>query len=61
MILLLNRAAEEKFIPTLYIENLKGVSMNDFTAKLKEALASLPYDSLMVESVSKNSTENKYP
>ena len=43
--LIIKQGAEEKFLPTLYIENIKGVAMNDFTAKLKESLGTLPYDS----------------
>lgn len=53
--LVIKQGAEEKFLPTLYIENIKGLSVNDFTVKLKEATSSLPYDSLVVEPVGKNS------
>jgi hypothetical protein len=52
--LIIKQGAEEKFLPTLYIENIKGVSINDFTAKLKQSLGALPYDSLQVETVGKN-------
>jgi len=52
--LIIKQGAEEKFLPTLYIENVKGATINDFTAKLKEVIGTLPYDSLQVESVSKN-------
>jgi predicted dehydrogenase len=51
--LIIKQGAEEKFLPTLYIENVKGASMNDFTTKLKQVVAALPYDSLIVESVNK--------
>lgn len=47
--LVIKQGADEKFLPTLYIENVKGLKMNDFTVKLKETLASLPYDSLLIE------------
>jgi predicted dehydrogenase len=53
--LVIKQGAEEKFIPTLYIENLKGISLSEFSVKLKELLGKLHYDSLGVESVNKNS------
>jgi len=59
--LVIKQGAEEKFLPTLYIENLKGLKMNDFTAKLKEALGSLPYDSLLVEPSGKNALKISIP
>ncbi len=49
--LIIKQGAEEKFLPTLYIENIKGLSMNDFTGKLKAVIGELPYDSLQIESV----------
>jgi len=49
--LVIRQGADEKFLPTLYIEKVKGSSMADFTAKLKEELGKLPYDSLQVEAV----------
>jgi predicted dehydrogenase len=52
--LIIKQGAEEKFLPTLYIENIKGVSINDFTAKLKQSLGALPYDNIQVEPVGKN-------
>jgi len=59
--LVIKQTADEKFIPTLYAENFKGISMNDFTAKLKGVLATFPYDSLMVETVSKNRLKINIP
>ncbi len=53
--LIIKQGADEKFIPTLYIENVKAASMADFTLKLKETVAALPYDSIMVEPVNENS------
>ena len=53
--LVIRQGEEEKFLPTLYIENVKGISFNDFSLKLKAALATLPYDSLAIGEVSKNS------
>jgi len=48
--LVIRQTATEKFVPTLYIENVKG-SIDEFTAKLKDALATLPYDSLTVDNI----------
>jgi predicted dehydrogenase len=52
--LVIKQGAEEKFLPTLYVENVRGSSMNDFIVRLKNVLGSLPYDSLQVESVDKS-------
>lgn len=52
--LVIKQGPEEKFLPTLYVENIVGLSVNDFTAKLKEVTATLPYDSLIIEPVGKN-------
>lgn len=52
--LIIKQGAEENFLPTLYISNVKGLKMNDFTAILKEALGSLPFDSLQLAEVNKN-------
>jgi len=49
--LVIRQGAEEKFLPTLYIEKVRGSSMSDFTSRLKEVLGGLPYDSLQVEEV----------
>jgi predicted dehydrogenase len=51
--LVIKQGAEEKFKTTLYIENIKGSTISDFTTTLKTALASLPYDSLVIEPVGK--------
>jgi predicted dehydrogenase len=52
--LIIRQGAEEKFLPELFVENVKGLNMNDFTLKLKEVIKTLPYDSLMIETVGKN-------
>jgi len=52
--LLIKQGAEEKYLPTLYVENIKYQDINDFTGKLEEVLASLPYDSLRAEPAGKN-------
>ena len=59
--LVIKQGAAEKFVPTLYVENLKGVAMKDFTPALKEALASLPYDSLLIEPAGKNAFKINIP
>lgn len=52
--LVIRQGPEEKYLPTLYIENVKGLKMDDFAAKLKTVLGTLPYDSLQAESAGKN-------
>jgi predicted dehydrogenase len=59
--LVIKQGVEEKFLPTLYVENIRGSTVNDFSAKLKEILGSLPYDSLMAESVNRNSLKINIP
>jgi len=59
--LVIKQGAEEKFLPTLYIENVKGMAMNEFSAKLSSALSSLPYDSLIIEPVTKTSLRVNIP
>jgi predicted dehydrogenase len=53
--LIIKQGAEEKFLPTLYIENVKGLTMKDFTSELKKAIRSLPYDSIQIEAINKSS------
>lgn len=52
--LTIKQGAEENYIPTLYVENIRGENINDFTAKLKNALASIPYEALETELVGEN-------
>ena len=52
--LMIRQGAEEKYLPTLYIENIKGLAFNNFASKLKEAVNALPYDSLQIEEVNNN-------
>ncbi len=49
--LVIKQGPDEKFLPTLYIEKVKGSTMPDFTSKLKDALGKLPFDSLQVDAV----------
>jgi hypothetical protein len=52
--LVIRQDVEEKFLPTLYIENLKGSTMNDFSSELHKIINTLPYDSLQIEAVNNN-------
>jgi predicted dehydrogenase len=56
--LVIKQGAEEKFLPTLYVENVRGSSMNDFIVRLKNVLGSLSYDSLQIESVDKSTLKH---
>jgi predicted dehydrogenase len=49
--LVIKQGADEKFLPTLYIDKIKGVTLSDFTNRLNDVLANLPYDSLKAETV----------
>jgi predicted dehydrogenase len=59
--LVIRQGAGENYLPTLYIENIKGKDLNDFSLELKEVLAGLPYDSLQAEPVEKNSLKINIP
>jgi len=48
--LVIRQGAEENFVPTLYVENVKSTDAGSFAGKLKEVIAALPYDSLTVGS-----------
>src|SRR5664280_2733926 len=49
--LIIKQSAEENFLPTLYLKNIKELKMNEFTSELREAVKTLPYDSLQIETV----------
>jgi predicted dehydrogenase len=57
----IRQGPDEKFLPTLYIVNIKGSSMPDFTATLKEVLGKLPYDTLLVEAVDSKTLKISMP
>jgi hypothetical protein len=59
--LVIKQGPEEKFLPTLYIENVKGLTMNDFTSELKAAVITLPYDSIQVEAINNTSVKLSIP
>lgn len=55
--LVIRQGAEQKFMPALFVENMKGQSIADFISKLNQAITTLPYDSLQVKEAGKNSFE----
>lgn len=59
--LVIKQGADEKYLPTLYIENVKGMKLNDFTTALKQAISTFPYDSLQIESIGKNALKINIP
>lgn len=59
--LTIRQGKEENFKPTLYVENIKGSSVKDFTETLKKVIATLPYDSLTVEPAGKSSLKINIP
>jgi predicted dehydrogenase len=52
--IVIKQGADEKFVPTLYIENIKGMGLSDFRVKLKEAMGTMPFDSLSIEDAGRN-------
>ena len=59
--LAIKQGPEEKYLPTLYVENIKGIKAEDFNAKLANALGSLAFDSLTVEQAGANSLRINIP
>ncbi len=59
--LVIKQGSEEKFVPTLYVGNIKGESIQAFTSKLKSTLASLPYDNLEIEEAGENTFKINIP
>lgn len=59
--LTIKQGADEKFVPTLYASNVRGASMDEFTEKLQAAVTTLPYDSVTVENVDKNTLRINIP
>jgi len=49
--LVIRQTANEKFLPTLYVENIRSATVDEFASQLTSALKSLPYDSLTVDRV----------
>lgn len=59
--LIIKQGADEKFLPTLYVSNVRGSSMADFKGMLQQAVASLPYDSVKVSDVDKKTLRIDIP
>jgi predicted dehydrogenase len=59
--LIIKQGADEKYLPTIYIENVKGQTISSFTEKLTEVLKTMPYDSLMIEKVNRNTLKINIP
>lgn len=57
----IKQGPEERYLPTLYIENIKGIKPEDFSTRLAKALGALPYDSLTVEKSGANSLKINIP
>jgi predicted dehydrogenase len=58
--LVIKQGAEEKYVPTLYVEKIKG-SLPEFTKKLNEAIATLPYQGITVEDAAKGTLKVVIP
>jgi predicted dehydrogenase len=52
--LVIRQSAAEKFLPTLYVENIKGTTGKEFTSELRKVLKTFPYDSLGIEDANIN-------
>jgi len=59
--IIIKQGADEKYVPTLYIENVKGIQMDLFIGKLKDLLGKLPYENLVVEAVNPKSIKINIP
>jgi len=59
--LIIKQGVDEKFVPTLYVENIKGVSPAEFEAKLKTAVDALPYEGLTVDKAGENAFRVNIP
>ncbi len=58
--LVIKQGPDEKYVPTLYVENVKG-NIGDFSGKLKKALSALPYDSLEIVPIGNTSLKISIP
>ena len=59
--LVIKQGPEENFIPTLYVENIRGISMTDLTARLNTATGTLPFTGIGVEQVDGKSLKINIP
>jgi predicted dehydrogenase len=53
--LTIKQGKEEKYVPVLYVENIKGEDLTSFVTKLNTALQTTSYDSIAVEKTGNNS------
>jgi predicted dehydrogenase len=53
--LTIKQGADEKYVPVLYVENIKGEELNAFKSQLQTAFQSTVYDSIGIEQINKNS------
>jgi hypothetical protein len=59
--LTIKQGAEEKYVPVLYVENIKSEELSALSVQLKKALQTTPYDSIGIEQISKNSLRIDIP
>ncbi len=59
--LIIKQGAEERFLPTLYIENIKSIGLDEFNKELISVLKTLPYNGLTAEIVNNNSLKINIP
>ncbi len=59
--LAIRQGANEKFVPTLYIENVKSDPSGNFSATLKEVIAGLPFEGLSIEPVNSSTIKIVVP
>jgi predicted dehydrogenase len=59
--LIIRQDKEQSYIPELYIENLRGTTMDEFSTKLRKVLATLPYDSLDFKRTDNNIIKITFP
>ena len=59
--LVIRQGADEKFVPTLYVENIKGINMSEMESKVNQAFQTLPFDSLSVEAINNNTLRINIP
>jgi predicted dehydrogenase len=59
--LVIRQGKDQNFVPTLYVENIRGIPAADFRTRLQNALGSLPYDSLGIEDDGSNGIRINIP
>jgi predicted dehydrogenase len=59
--LVIRQGKEQDFVPTLYAQNIRGISSAEFRTRLQNALSSMPYDSLGIKDAGSNGIEIDIP